>query len=117
MTRIEQEHINARCYYHFNTAIEQLRKEQLEGIADCKQLLTCQAWVWETEDYYILQSYKTFIACIEKKTDTLYDVLRTEYGYTNTSSKHIAKFRKGSAYGGYGAGAWGVAEEYTARIY
>ena len=122
MKRAEQEIINRKAQEHFNKAIAELpqvahsyfNKSQLKA-AGAKQLKSCQAWVWETENYYVLQSYETFIACIEKATDTCYDVLRLEYGYTATSAKHISIFRKASCYGGYGAGKWGCETEYTAR--
>lgn len=57
-----------------------------------KRLLSCQAWVCETENFYGLRSYNTMIACIDKRSYTLVDALRYVYGYTATSAKHIAKF-------------------------
>lgn len=58
--------------------------------------------VYETKHFYILRSYNTFIGCISKKTDVLYDNLRREYGYTATSAHHIAKFRKDFSTSKYG---------------
>ena len=77
---------------------------------NCNRLRTCQAWVYETKNYFLLKSYATFIACIRKDNDTLYDVLRTEYGFTSTSCQHITKFRKD-----YGAGKWACEFIITAR--
>ena len=57
------------------------------------RLRSCQAYVYETDHYFWLRSYGTFIAFIEKTTDTCYDILRMVYGYTATSAQHIAKFR------------------------
>lgn len=58
-----------------------------------KRLHNCQAWVYETEGFYILKSYRTFgVAYIRKETKQCYDVLRYVYGYTSTSALHIAKF-------------------------
>lgn len=57
------------------------------------RLLSCQAFVYETDNYFWLRYYDTFVAFIEKATDTCYDILRMVYGYTATSAKHIAKFR------------------------
>lgn len=57
------------------------------------RLRRCQAYVYETDHYFWLRSYGTFIAFIEKTTDTCYDILRMVYGYTATSAQHIAKFR------------------------
>ena len=65
-----------------------------ESVINSKRLDTCTAWVKETENYYILQSYNTNIAFVDKATETLYDCLRYVYGYTATSAKHIAKFRR-----------------------
>lgn len=57
------------------------------------RLRTCHAYVYETDHYYWLRSYGTFVAFIDKTTDTCYDILRMVYGYTVTSAQHIAKFR------------------------
>ena len=108
MTRKEQQaYHNEIANKHFNEAMQELREC---GDINCKRLRVCQAWVYETENYFLLKSYETFIACIRKDNDTLYDVLRTEYGFTRTSCQHIAKFRKD-----YGAGKWGCEFIITAR--
>ena len=75
-----------------------------------KRLNKCQAWVYETENFYILESYSTIVAVIEKSTDIFADVLRMVYGYTSTSCQHIAKFRRA-----YGKDKWGCKIEYTYR--
>ena len=75
-----------------------------------KQLRSCQAYVMETENYYVLKSYNTIIACINKSNDALYDFLRGVYGYTSTSAQHISKFNKD-----YCKGKWNCAETYTYR--
>lgn len=51
-----------------------------------------QADVCETPNFYVLRSYWTFVAAIEKSTGYCADMLRKEYGYTATSAQHIAKF-------------------------
>lgn len=107
MTRQEQEKITEQAIETFNNAIEELR---VSDAAVSKRLRTCSAHVWETKNYFILQSYNTFIACIEKETDTCYDVLRIEYGYTATSAQHISKFRHD-----YGSGKWGCNISIIAR--
>lgn len=61
------------------------------------RLNKCKAYVEETESYYLLFSYNTFVAFISKSEQICYDILRLVYGYTSTSAQHIAKFRK--AYG------------------
>ena len=66
-----------------------------KGIAkSIGRLRTCSAWVWETEQYIVLESYNTIIAFIDKESGELYDVLRLVYGFTATSAQHIAKFKK-----------------------
>ena len=57
-----------------------------------KRLRSCTAWVFETENFFLLKSYDTFIAAIDKRTSSCVDVLRDVYGYTSTSAQHIAKF-------------------------
>lgn len=61
------------------------------------RLNKCKAYVEETENYYLLFSYNTFVAFINKREQICYDILRVVYGYTSTSAHHIAKFR--NAYG------------------
>ncbi len=60
--------------------------------ANSKKLRSCSAKVYETKNWYILQSYETIVAYIWKHDFTIYDNLRIEYGYTATSAQHIAKF-------------------------
>ena len=60
--------------------------------------------------YYVLRSYRTVVAAIDVRTDTLYDFLRYVYGYTATSAQHIAKFDHD-----YGMGKWGCANRVTYR--
>lgn len=57
-----------------------------------RNLRYCSAEVLETSEYFILCSYSTQIACIDKETKRGYDYLRLVYGYTATSAQHIAKF-------------------------
>ena len=72
---------------------EKVRAEfELGNYCSVMRLRSCQAYVYETEHYFWLRSYGTFIAFIEKTTDTCYDILRMVYGYTATSAQHIAKF-------------------------
>ena len=101
--RVRQAMDNRLAYEAFNDAYTELpslaycklNKKQMRE-AGAIQLNTCQAWVWETPKYHMLQSYETFIACIPKYRDqNCYDVLRTEYKeHVSTSSKHIAKFMR-----------------------
>lgn len=88
MTKKEQKIINNFCEDHWEKAMKEFDSH---GIYHSR-LRTCQAYVYETRDYYILRSYETLVACIHKDTDNLIDVLRMVYGYTSTSAQHIAKF-------------------------
>ena len=58
------------------------------------RLRSCQATVIETSNFTVLKSYYTIVCFIDKRTDIMYDVLRTVYGYTATSAQHIAKFKR-----------------------
>ena len=88
---------NAIVYYHNNPHTE-------------KRLLSCTAKVIITDKYYLLQSYSTIVAVIDRTTNTLYDVLRVVYGYTATSAQHIAKFNRE-----YGNSTWGCKNKV--RVY
>ena len=57
-----------------------------------ERLRYCTAWVYGDENFYILVSYSTPIAIIDKKQQIGYDFLRLIYGYTSTSAQHISKF-------------------------
>ena len=108
MRKEEQIRQNEFCEWAYEEAMKEYSRTL--HYDDCKRLRTCTAWVYETENWYILRSYGTFVAVIEKLTDTLYDVLRVTYGYTSTSAQHIVKFSHD-----YGSGKWGVAHRLTAR--
>lgn len=103
--KIEQEKINEKAYTIFNEALKEYKWDLPR-----KRLRTCNAEVYESRNYYILKSYNTIIACIDKNNDILVDALRTEYGYTSTSSQHISKFEKD-----YCKGKWNCAERFTTR--
>ena len=105
MKKAEQQQINAIV----DQFVDRFNDESPELI-ESKKLRSCQARVYIYEDYILLQSYRTMIAGIDRKTDTLYDFLRMTYGYTATSAQHIAKFDHD-----YGAGKWGCSARYTWR--
>jgi hypothetical protein len=108
MKKEEQIIVNEKAEQIFNAAMNEL--SGVNSIINSKPLRTCSARVVETNNYYLLKSYNTYIAAIEKKTDILSDVLRIVYGYTATSAQHVSKFEKD-----YCAGKWNCAERYTAR--
>lgn len=72
------------------------------------RLRSCQAYVYETPSFYVLRSYNTIVAIIEKSTDTCYDFLRKVYGFTHTSAQHIRKFEKD-----YGRAMYGCTKSLT----
>lgn len=82
------------------------------SLFDCKvkKLRSCSAVVLIHDDYYILRSYNTIVAIIDRKTDTLHDFLRYVYGYTVTSAKHISAFKHD-----YGNSHYGCQHEYCWR--
>lgn len=106
MKKEEQVKVNKVCEKVFSVAIDEMR----DSVKECTRLRSCQAHVYETNHFYVLRSYNTLIACISKRTDTLYDMLRHEYGYTNTSAQHIAKFNSD-----YCRGYWGCERRLTWR--
>ena len=65
-----------------------------EPIISSHRLNHCSAYILETANYYVLRSYQTDIAIIDKRTGIMYDFLRFVYGYTATSVQHIAKFER-----------------------
>lgn len=71
--------------------------------ANFTRLRTCNAKVASVYGYTVLTSYNTVVAFI--KDGVLYDVLRYVYGYTSTSTQHIAKF----------ANDYGAKERHTWR--
>lgn len=110
MTKYEQELANKEVVIAMELALGELYKENEEKPVKGKRLRSCTAWVFETESFYILKSYETYVACIRKYDDILYDALRIAYGYTATSAQHISKFAHD-----YGAGKWGVTERVVGR--
>ena len=105
-----QELDNYTVKYEMERALTQLYNLNEKKPVKGKRLRSCTAWVFETEDYYILKSYETYVAVILKSADVMYDALRIVYGYTATSAQHISKFSHD-----YGAGKWGVTERVTGR--
>ena len=88
MTRQEQLIINDYCEREIPIV-----ESELANIVSVKRLRTCKAYVYETDRYYILKSYSTVVAFIRKDDCECFDILRKVYGYTSTSSQHIAKFK------------------------
>lgn len=91
MTRQQQINTNDLVQYHYDVALYEY--EQLSwSNRNWKKLRHCTAEVCETENYYILRSYNTIVAVVNKYNFNVYDFLRMVHGYTATSAQHIAKF-------------------------
>ena len=91
MTKKQEEQLINNCIATgiFNSACNELDEKPC---IDIKRLRSCSAWVYETDNFYILKSYETLVACIAKKNNACFDVLRYVYGFTSTSAQHISKF-------------------------
>ena len=72
-----------------------------------KQIDNCQAWYTETENYYILKSYETVIACISKNNSYCYNFMHYVFDFSclefgnryskrpgATSSNHVRRLCK-----------------------
>ena len=109
MKKHEQEKINAKCLEMMKVCNDEIASDGYFW-DKWQRLRTCNAQVNQTTRFVVLRSYNTLVAFIDKNTDTLYDVLRYVYGYTATSSQHIAKFNHDCGYG-----KWGCSERLTYR--
>lgn len=110
MRKEEQIRINVLCEAIWNNAMKEYHEEFRNRETPWRRLRSCKAFTVETDNYIYLKSYKTIIAVIDKKSDTLYDLLRGVYGYTSTSAQHISKFNRDC-----GAGKWGCEVRFTYR--
>lgn len=99
MKKLEQKMVNATVEVMYDRMYEEIKTGNYHRLG---RLRTCQAWVIETENYYVLQSYNTLVALIPIGTAVCYDFLRMVYGFTSTSAQHISKFKQD-----YGTGNWG----------
>lgn len=89
MGMINQTEINTICQAIYDKAIERYNHTRSPLTA---RLLHCQATIIYLYDYTLLKSYDTIVAVYYDST--VYDCLRTVYGYTATSAQHISKFKK-----------------------
>ena len=105
MKKEEQEKINEICENLYIDAMSEFSRN-----LPARKLRNCQAYVYESANYYFLRSYNTIVAIIDKESDTLIDILRVVFGYTATSAQHITKFNHD-----YCKGNWGCKYRFTAR--
>lgn len=101
MKKSEQIKINALCNDVFNAAMREYYEEQRNAktVKKGKPLRHCQAKVFETENFYILQSYETLIAAIRKDDNICVNNMRHEYHFDEyatgaTSTQQFYKFVK-----------------------
>ena len=88
MTQIRE---NVTAMHLFNDA---KADAAASGTSDPIRLRSCNARVYATPNYFILMSYWTTVAVINRNSGEAADVLRAVYGYTATSAQHISKFFK-----------------------
>ena len=88
----EQAKVQSEINAYIEDMIENYINSEMHDMIYHSRLRTCSAWVYETEHFYILKSYNTFIASYNKETHEFIDFLRYVYGFTSTSAQHIAKF-------------------------
>ena len=93
--KLNQREINEACRAHYDAAMTECGEMPWVPVnkpSPWKRLRSCSAHVLETPNFYILRSYNTVVAVVDKCTGNTWDVLRMVYGYTATSAQHIAKF-------------------------
>ena len=89
MTKFQQKTMND---YVLKNYINMMEEYTSKYWYDCIRLRNCQAVVFETRNFFVLKSYDTIVAHIDKFTGQKFDFLRYVYGYTSTSAQHISKF-------------------------
>ena len=95
MKKAEQFIINEYVEEAYHYAIEELSKISAKDIAKSFHTLNkCQAEFCVTDNFIILKSYRSIVACIDMCNNVGFDFLRMVYGYTRTSAQHISKFFK-----------------------
>lgn len=92
MKKSVQISMNKLVLDNFNKALDDLQTYTSAHDVPMKRLRSSSACVLETDNYYLLCSYNTIVAVIDKSDLICYDAMRYVYGYTATSAKHIAKF-------------------------
>ena len=70
MKKAEQKMINETVAHVYNELQQEFNTGMYHRLG---RLRTCQAWVIETESYYVLQSYNTIVALIPIGTSVCYD--------------------------------------------
>lgn len=103
MTKEQQKQMNEICMKKIeklNAYVDSLSQIELDHVY-VNRLRYCSAHVLIYPRYYVLISYQTPVAFIDRVSGEAYDVLRYVYGYTATSAQHISKFFHDYSCGGY----------------
>ena len=100
MNKALQRQVNTDSVEIFNTAMREYYAEQRKNgtVTKGKRLRSCCAKVYETENFFLLQSYSTMIAAIRKRDWVCVNVMRHEYDFSYctgaTSNQQFYKFVK-----------------------
>ena len=86
-----QNEINAKIVEFLDGFYANIKNRNLDSF-EVKKLRSCSAKVYVSDDYFVLKSYETVIAVIDRKTNICYDFLRLAYHFTMTSAQHVSKF-------------------------
>ena len=90
---LKQARVQSEINEYILDVIDTYINPEMNSMIYHSKLRTCSASVYETEHFYILKSYNTFVASYNKETHEFIDFLRYVYGFTSTSAQHIAKFK------------------------
>lgn len=89
MKKEKQAKINAECLDNFFQAVrEWLNNSDLDST--CIVWGRCTAEIHETNNYYLMKAYGTFVACICKRTGICYDLFRRERRYITEWERHYS---------------------------
>ena len=92
MSKIQQQAMNEYVLKNFSRFKAEIQEENKGFFNEWSRLRNCTAYVKESKNFFILRSYNTIVAFIDKRTGQKFDFLRYVYGYTSTSCQHINKF-------------------------
>lgn len=90
---LKQARIQSEINAYILDVIDTYINPEMNSMIYYSRLRNCSASVYETEHFYVLKSYDTFVASYNKETHEFIDFLRYVYGFTSTSAQHIAKFK------------------------
>ena len=92
MDKTIQKSMNDYVLKNYRKFCDEMKEEYKHSFPAWSRLRTCRAYVTETKNFFVLKSYNTIVAIIDKTTGQKFDFLRYVFGFTSTSCQHIAKF-------------------------